>query len=141
MKIQTLQEKAEEIVNLYISKYKLEPINIRVKNLQGAGRARYRTRFLSVPTWSYKQGGMEYFTAYTIHEVVHFIMHDIHNYKGNHGKKFREMEILLLKEHNIVPLEYKKAYYQRMEDVNGKLLWLDTKAKRIKERLKEYEIS
>ena len=124
MKVQDLQKIAEELVADYCKEYKLKPISIKAKDIK-VGRSRWRTRFISIPLWTYRAGGIRYFKAYVIHEIVHFIRHDLFSdAKGSHSHKFRDMEITLLREHNMVPFEYKKAYYKRLEDIKGNLIWL-----------------
>jgi hypothetical protein len=49
--------------------------------------------------------------------------------------------VALLKEVGLVPLEYKKAYYNRLENADGKLLWLSKTPLRKKAGLKDYEVS
>jgi len=137
--LQYLQNEAKRIVNYYCKKYKLKPISIKVKNLKGPGRTRWKTRFISIPTWSYVQGGLDFFKAYILHEIAHFIMDDIFNQVG-HNIGFINMEINILKRNGLVPLQYRRAYYNRLEDKNGKLLWVWKKVDRKREGLKDYKI-
>lgn len=137
MTLQDLQRIAEEMVDSYCKEYKLKPINIKVKKLKLGGRSRYKTRFISIPVWSYIQGGVEYFKAYIIHEIIHFIMNDIYHISG-HGEKFKNLEIKLLKEIGLNPCDYRKCYYHKLEDSKGKALWIWASKNREEEGLKPY---
>lgn len=139
MNIEKLQKIAEEIIYSYCKEYELKSINIKVKNNKGCGRCYYRTRFISIPTWTYIQGGIEYLTAYVVHEMIHFIKHD-RGYNYKHGSAFINMETRLLKKIGLIPLKYRKAYYSKLEDNNGKLLWLWEKRDREEAGLKLYII-
>ena len=140
MNIQDLQKRAEEIINSYCNEYNLQPVNIKVKNLKTSGRVRYKTRFISIPLWAYEGGGIYYFTAYILHELTHLILHDKGVYDG-HGKQFRFLETQLLKEHDMVPLQYKKSFYYRLEDINGNLLWVASEKKRKEIGLRSYNLT
>lgn len=140
MTLKKLQKIAEEMVGSYCKEYKLNSINIKVKNLKGAGRCRYKTRFISIPIWSYIQGGIGFFKAYIIHEIIHFVMRDNYYVGGGHGNRFISMEIKLLKEIGLAPFKYCRAYYNKLEDKNGKVLWLWAEADRNTEGLKSYLI-
>lgn len=138
MTLKKLQEIAEETIASYCKKYKLRSITIKVKNLKGGGRCRYKTRFISIPIWSYLQGGIGFFKAYIIHEIIHFVMRDNYCVGGGHGNRFISMEIRLLKEIGLVPLKYRRAYYNKLEDKNGKILWRWAEYDRNTEGLKPY---
>lgn len=138
MTLQKLQEIAEETVASYCKKYKLRSITIKVKNLKGGGRCRYKTRFISIPIWSYLQGGTGFFKAYIIHEIIHFVMRDNYCVGGGHGDRFIGTEIKLLKEIGLAPLKYCRAYYNKLEDENGKILWHWAKEDRDAAGLKPY---
>ena len=140
MNYNELQQFAEELTIFYCKKYQLQPINIKVKFLNSCGRARYRTRFISVPVWSFEQGGLDYFTGYVLHEIIHFIRHDIFA-DNSHGYYFRALERKLLKEWGLVPEEYKKAYYKKLLTTSGKVVWLyGTKEKREAAGMKPYNV-
>ena len=119
-----LQQHAEELVEMYCEHYNLQPIKIKVKFLKGCGRAQYSTRSISIPVWTFEQGGLEYFTAYILHEIVHIILYDTVSGNQGHNATFKALEIKILKEWNLVSKEYKKAYYKRLETVTGNLLWI-----------------
>lgn len=138
MKLNDLQRFAEELTTFYCKKYNLDPIKIKVKDID-RGHARYRTRFLSVPLWSFEQGGLDKFTAYVLHEITHFILYETQR-DHNHPTKFHNIEIKLLKEWGLVPKEYRKAYYSRLETTSGKLIWLYTKERRTAAGIKRHII-
>lgn len=140
MELKILQQFAEELTEFYCKKYKIKPINIKVKFLKSNGRARYRTRFISIPVWSFEQGGWDYFTGYVLHELIHFIRYDTVR-DNTHGYYFRALERKLLKEWGLVPKEYKKAYYKRLESTTGKMLWICGTAKREAAGMKPYNVN
>ena len=122
--LKDLQQFAEELTVFYCKKYKMRPIKIKVKNITGCGRARPGTRSISIPIWSYEQGGLDYFTAYVLHEISHFITHDIGKGSMGHCNYFFCVEKKLCSEWGLVLKNLKKCYYARLEDTEGNLLWL-----------------
>ena len=72
--LKVAQKESENILDYCREKYNVTPIKIKVKNI-GGGSAYYRTRFISIPIWAYNEG-MNYFYAYVLHEIGHFINYD-----------------------------------------------------------------
>lgn len=134
-----LQRLAENLVYIYCFKYKLKSTIIKVKNLKTSGSFSHLTRFIYIPLWAYEQGGVKFFTAYVLHEIAHLIRYDIYK-DTSHDRDFRSLEIKLLKEHNMIPLQYARAFYYRLESINGKLLWLPLTKDRQAEGLKPYKL-
>lgn len=84
---------AEQIRDLIVKQYNLEPIKIRVKDIR-RGFAYYDSRAISIPIWAYLQG-LDYFRAYVLHELGHFINYDTTKTFG-HNKNFKRIEKELL---------------------------------------------
>ncbi len=138
--LKDLQQFAEELVSFYCKKYEMRSIKIKVKAISGSGRARPRTRSISIPVWSYEQGGLDYFTAYVLHEISHFITHDIGKDKMGHSYFFFRIEKRLCLEWGLVLKNLKKCYYKRLEDTDGNLLWLWNTTVRIAAGIKPYKL-
>ncbi len=139
MTLKKLQNIAEKLVKTYCKEYNLEPYNIKVKNLKTCGRIRYKTRFISIPLWSYEQGGIPFFTAYVLHEIAHIIRYYICR-ENNHGENFHRLEKKLLKIHGLVTVKYRRSFYNELEDVNGKTLWIASAKVRKAKGMKAYKI-
>lgn len=92
-----LQEYAN-IACLYLN---IEPIRVQVKGGINSGRARIKTRTITIPAWTFKVAP-EYAVYYTLHEIAHF------KFLG-HKAAFKEVEQSLCKMAGI-SLEYAKAY-------------------------------
>ena len=139
MTLKKLQNIAEKLVKTYCKKHNLKSVNIKVKDLKTCGRFVFKTRFISIPLWAYIQGGIHYFTAYVLHEIVHVIRYDLYK-DTTHGINFRRLEKKVLKMHGLVPVKYRRSFYNELEDVNGKTLWIaSAKVKKVK-GMKTYTI-
>lgn len=80
---------AEQLRDLIVKQYNLDPIKIKVKN-NLRGWAIYDTRFISIPIWAYLEG-LDYFRAYVLHELGHFINYDTTKTYG-HNENFKRIE-------------------------------------------------
>jgi len=100
------QAKMQEVADVTRRFYEIEPIEIQLKNVR-AGRARYRTFKITIPTWIQKKP-LEYQIAYVVHEVAHFkaINH-------GHGYIFKKWEDIGLKQWGI-SIDRAKAYAKRV---------------------------
>jgi len=139
MTLKKLQNIAEKLVKTYCKKYNIEPYSVKVKNLKTCGRIRYQTRYISIPLWAYEEGGVEFFTAYVLHEITHFIRY--HTCRDNtHGTNFHSLEKKLLEMHNMVPIKYRISFYDELEDINGKTLWIASAKVREAKGMKPYKL-
>jgi len=120
-----LQDMADRLKDYVCKKYGLEDIKIRVKDIR-RGRARIRTRYISIPKWSYENHNIHFFMAYILHELAHIICRDF--LLGiNHNEGFKKVETDLLKDFKMKP-EYKRAYIKEIWDLKEeKLLWIEKK--------------
>jgi predicted SprT family Zn-dependent metalloprotease len=134
----SLQQIAETICDDLCRVNNLKPVTVKVKSVK-KGCAYFRTRFISIPIWPYKGGGVEYFTAYVIHEMVHFILNDTTG-NGDHGDAFKLRETRLLREYGLVPKRYARAYYKRLETTDGRLCWIWRKSEARAAGLTEHEL-
>jgi len=114
-----MKAELQELANYMIAEESLKPIDIQLK-LVRCGRARYKTRKITIPTWA-KDRGIEYLYYYLIHEVTHFICIDRGIHCG-HGRSFKEIEQKWLKEFGIIPI-YAKAYPKGLQNLNGDTIW------------------
>ena len=118
--IKDLQQEATELVNKYIIKYNLNPINVKVKDTR-QGWARYSIRAIIIPIWPLKVSKL-YWKAYIIHEICHFIKLDILG-KTGHGPDFKDIERTILKEdYKLIP-EYSRAYIKVLKQEDGQLVF------------------
>ena len=120
--IKDLQECAEEIVEEYCEKYNLKPIKVRVKECR-TGMAFESRGYMRLPVWPYREGNWDYFVAYVLHEICHFIMAERHGGRQLHNSKFRTLEREVLSQWGLVPKMYKRAYYKELYDEDGTPLW------------------
>jgi len=111
---------AEQLRDLIVNKYNLDPIRIKVKDTQ-RGWATYDTRLISIPIWAYLEG-LDYFRAYVLHELSHFINYDTTKTYG-HCKNFLRIEKELLAGFGLVPI-YKRVYLKALKNDKGDLIWL-----------------
>ena len=118
-KIKEAQSEAEQLKDLICNKYNLTAIKIKVKKIRG-GCAYYDTRFISIPIWAYNEG-LNYFYAYVLHELGHFINHDTGGELG-HSRKFKEIEQKLLKDFGLIPI-YSRAYIKELNNERGQRVW------------------
>jgi predicted SprT family Zn-dependent metalloprotease len=119
-KIPLAKKQAEELRDLIVSKYNLEPIKIRVREIS-RGFAYYDSRAISIPIWAYLQG-QDYFRAYVLHELGHFINYDTTKTYG-HNDNFKRIEIDLLSGFGLVPI-YKRVYIKALKNDRGDLVWV-----------------
>lgn len=108
----------QEYADIVCEMYNIKPVNVHVKDIQG-GRAIHRTRFISVPRWTYELDKYpdEYPLYYLLHEVAHFIDFDTmparrqkSGHRGyGHDSTFKIVEQSLLSKAGIY-ITYKKAY-------------------------------
>ena len=119
-KIKEAQGEAEQLRDLICNQYNLAPIKIKVKTILQGGTAYYNTRFISIPVWTYNEG-LNYFYAYVLHEISHFINYDS---KGNlgHSEDFRKIEKTLLKDFGLIPI-YSRAYIKALNNEKGQRVW------------------
>jgi len=111
---------AEQLRDLIVKQYNLEPIKIRVKDIR-QGFAYYDSRAISIPIWAYLEG-LDYFRAYVLHELGHFINYDTTKTFG-HNKNFKRIEKELLAGFGLVPI-YKRVYLKALKNDKGDLIWL-----------------
>jgi len=119
-KIKEYDIELQGLADYIIREENLKPITIQVKNILRCGRARYRTRKITIPLWA-SDRGIEYLYYYLIHEVTHFVCLDRGIYCG-HGKTFKEIESKWLKEFGLLPI-YAKAYAKGLRNLNGDTIW------------------
>jgi predicted SprT family Zn-dependent metalloprotease len=119
-KIPLAQKEAGKLRDLIITKYNLNPIKIRVKEIR-QGFAYYESRAISIPIWAYLQG-QDYFRAYVLHELGHFINYDTTKTYG-HNENFKKIEKELLAGFGLVPI-YKRVYLKALKNDKGDLVWL-----------------
>jgi predicted SprT family Zn-dependent metalloprotease len=120
-KIKEAQSEAEQLRDLIWNQYNLAPIKIKVKTITKGGTAYYNTRFISIPVWTYNEG-LNYFYAYVLHELGHFINYDSQNYEKGHNGKFKKIEQTLLKDFGLIPL-YSRAYIKALNNERGQRVW------------------
>ena len=118
-KIKEANREAREILSYCLSKHNLNPIKIKVKTIRG-GCAYYDTRFISIPIWAYNEG-LDYFYAYVLHEIGHFINHDNKGLPG-HAGEFKNIEKSLLKDFGLIPI-YSRAYIKALNNDKGQRIW------------------
>lgn len=111
---------AEQLRDLIVKQYNLAPIKIKVKDTR-QGFAYYDTRFISIPIWTYLEG-LDYFRAYVLHELGHFINYDTTKTYG-HNENFKRIEKDLLTGLGLVPI-YKRVYLKALKNDRGDLVWL-----------------
>jgi hypothetical protein len=119
-KIPLAQKEAGKLRDLIITKYNLNPIKIRVKEIR-QGFAYYESRAISIPIWAYLEG-QDYFRAYILHELGHFINYDTMKTYG-HNENFKKIEKELLTGFGLVPI-YKRVYLKALKNDKGDLVWL-----------------
>jgi predicted SprT family Zn-dependent metalloprotease len=119
-KIGEANKEAKTILDYCIAKYNIKPIKIKVKNIRG-GSAYYSSRFISIPIWAYNEG-LNYFYAYVLHEVSHFINYDSQDYKRGHTEKFQKIEKTLLKDFGLIPV-YNKVYIKALKNERGQIIY------------------
>ncbi len=95
---------------------KLDFIDIQFKQVRGGGRARYRTRKITIPVWVLDRAE-EYQIYYVIHELSHFINYDKNNGYG-HNEDLKRIEQRILKEYNITII-YSRAYPKWLCNTQG----------------------
>ena len=120
VKIKELQKEAEDLKNYLERKFRLNPIEIKVKNIN-CGRAIYSSRFISIPLWAYDRG-INYFYWYVIHEVTHFIANESYNANCKHDNRFKRIETENLKDFGLIPI-YARAYVKELLSNNGEVLY------------------
>jgi predicted SprT family Zn-dependent metalloprotease len=120
IKIKEIQKEVEDLKNYLEKKYKLNPIKIKVKDIN-SGRAIYKSRFISIPLWAYDRG-INYFYWYVIHEVCHFICNDTLMYNAKHSDLFKNKERELLKDFGLIPI-YARAYVKELLSNSGEVLY------------------
>lgn len=108
----------KNIASVIIKKHNIKPIRIEFKQVR-RGRARYKTRSITIPTWIFK-GIKEYRIYYMVHELTHFIGHEKFGI-GGHGKLFKKIENQILADYNIIPI-YSKAYPKELQNPQGQTL-------------------
>lgn len=113
------QKEALEILKYCLQKYNLNSIDLKVKDTR-RGWAYYDTRFISIPLWSYAKG-LNYFYAYVLHEVSHFINNDKNNARG-HGIQFKTIEKNLLLDFGMKPI-YNRAYIKALTSEAGQIIF------------------
>lgn len=113
-----LQEYAD-IACLYLA---MPSIPIQVKGGIRAGRARVKTRKITIPAWATKLSP-HYAIYYVLHEVAHF------RFRG-HGIAFKEHEQSLCKMAGIT-IDYAKAYPKKLY-YNGQLVYNSREKERVK---------
>jgi predicted SprT family Zn-dependent metalloprotease len=119
-KIKEAKPIAEQLRDLIVTKYNLEPIKIRVKEIS-RGWAYYDSRAISIPIWAYLEG-LDYFRAYVLHELGHFINYDTTKTYG-HNDNFKRIEKELLAGFGLVPI-YKRVYLKALKNDRGDLVWV-----------------
>ena len=111
-----LSEQLQEYADVACELFDIKKVNIHVKDIN-AGRCVYKTRFISIPKWTYGwRHPKEYPLYYLLHEVAHMIDHDKNGNRSMAGRKplthdsiykTIEKEILALAG---ISITYKKAY-------------------------------
>ena len=113
-------KESQELSNLICESEKINPIEIQIKNTN-CGRARVRTRKITIPLWIYKNS-IEFVWYYVIHEVCHFIMYDNNMPKAGHNEVFKAKEKIILKDYGMIPI-YARAYPKELKTLNGLSLY------------------
>lgn len=131
---------------------KIEPLHVIYNGMTSAnGRAVYGTRIIKLSDSIFKEGE-DYCWAVVIHEVCHFIHYDAYSSRHNwarlgkyeaHGNVFKKLETKWLAHYGMVPV-YKRAYWKRLESMEGDILWTTWKERSvpvipIPEDAEEYE--
>jgi len=115
-------EEAQAVADLTAEHFGILPVPIQVKNVQ-AGRARYRTRKITIPRWALADYGEAYATAYVVHEIAHFVVwaRGLRSSDGTHGPFFKryEDEGLALWD---LSIERARSYVKEIY-ANGQCLW------------------
>ena len=119
-KIGEAQKEAKIILDYCRDKYNIKPIKIKVKQIQG-GTAYYNSRFISIPIWAYNEG-LNYFYAYVLHEVGHFINYDTGGNLG-HSQDFQKIEKTLLEDFGMRPV-YNKVYIKALKNDRGQIIYI-----------------
>lgn len=122
--LKVAQKESESILNYCLEKYNVTPIKIKVKNI-GGGSAYYRTRYISIPIWAYNEG-LNYFYAYVLHEISHFINYDNPGYERGHTRVFQKIEKTLLLDFGMTPV-YNKVYIKALKNEKGETIYRSKK--------------
>ena len=112
-------QELKNLATVITKKQGIKSIKIQFKNTL-KGRARLRTRSITIPTWVFKYA-KEYQYYYMIHELTHFIERDKLGYSG-HDNHFKKIESRILKEYGIIPI-YSKAYAKELRNLKGEILY------------------
>ena len=118
--LKVAQKESGEILDYCRAKYNIKPISIKVKNI-GGGSAYYRTRYISIPIWAYNEG-LNYFYAYVLHEVGHFINYYTGGNLG-HSQDFQKIEKTLLEDFGMRPV-YNKVYIKALKNDRGQIIYI-----------------
>lgn len=112
----TRTKELQEYANIACEIFDIKQVNVHVKDING-GCCRYKTRFISIPSWTYKDKyPKEYPLYYLLHEVAHMVDHDKN---GNRRRLERKPQahdsIYKVTEKRVLALAgisitYKKAY-------------------------------
>lgn len=115
----SVQKEFQEIIEYLCCKYHMTTIGLDIKDTR-CGRARYKTRRMTIPTWILSQV-IEYQYAYVIHEVAHFIERDRYG-RSSHGERFKRIETKELEEFALEPV-YARAYTKELKYASGQSIW------------------
>jgi len=123
-----------DILRYYISEYNLPDIKFKIQAGRKSGSCAGRKikyinskkcilyRITLTDYW-HNRYGLEAGIADLLHEIAHVIHRVEFRYPMSHDLNFRMIEIRLLKDWDLVPKDYKKAYYKRLETAAGKMIY------------------
>lgn len=124
MKIKDLRE----ILNYCREKYKLPYVQLllkdnkcsRAKRIYCGKTGRLKRQIILAKFWH--KHCDEAVIADLLHEIAHHIHREKFDYMS-HDHNFKIIERELLLDFGLVPKQYMKAYYRRLETVSGMCLW------------------
>lgn len=88
------------------------------------GWAVYSSYKIIIPTWIFDEGEAYYY-CYILHEITHFIEWlTLVKQRNGHTQQFKDLEIVILKTFNMVPI-HSRAYVRILMDLEGNVLYQD----------------